>query len=189
MREGSHGAAALMGQLGQKLLLSGHINETQLEAAMERKRQTGGFLGEILIEMGFVQSRVIGRALEDAVNIPYADLAEVEIDPTAVDMVSEHYQRRHRVIPFKVEERQIHVAMTDPLNVMTIDDLHMMTGLKIVPYLALSMEIQDALNRVYSARSAAENVLKEIEQAETNKEEQELSVDQLVDMAEDAPII
>src|SRR5438105_2201391 len=120
MRDGSNGAAALMGQLGQKLLASGHITEAQLDAAMERKRETGGFLGEILIEMGFVASKVIGCALEETVNIPYVDLTEVEIDPQAMDLVSEHYQRRHRLIPYKVEHQRLHVAMTDPLNVMTI---------------------------------------------------------------------
>jgi type IV pilus assembly protein PilB len=178
-----------MGQIGQKLLADGVISEAQLEAALERKRQSGAFLGEVLIEMGLVSSKAIGQILAEAINVPYVDLTEVTVEPTAISLVSEQYQRRHRVVPYKTEARRLYVAMSDPLNVMIIDDLHLMTGLKVVPMLALNSEIQDAFGRVYTVKNAAESVLKEIETAEQATEQAELSVDQLVDLAEDAPII
>jgi len=188
MRQSS-GAAAMMGQLGQRLVQAGHISEAQLEAALERKKETGGFLGEVLIEMGAVSAKVVGAALEETINVPYVDLSETQIDLLALELVSEQYQRRHRVLPFKQESRRLYVAMADPLNVMVIDDLHLMTGMKVVPMLALNTEIQDAFNRVYSVKNAAESVLKEIEDADPTAAEPEMSVDQLVDLAEDAPII
>ncbi len=178
-----------MGQLGQRLLAAGHITQEQLDAALDRKRNNGGFLGEALIEMGLVSPKLIGKVLEDAIGVPYVDLTDTPVEPDALELVSEHYQRRHRVVPFKQENRRLHVAMTDPLNVMIIDDLHMMTGLKIVPHLALNTEIQDALNRAYTVKSAAESVLREIKAAEDGAQDPDLSVDQLVDLAEDAPII
>ncbi|HXG24174.1 MAG TPA: ATPase, T2SS/T4P/T4SS family, partial [Chthonomonadales bacterium] len=88
-----------------------------------------------------------------------------------------------------IEGQSLYVAMSDPLNVMVTDDLRLMTGMRIIPMLALPTEIQDAFNRVYSARSAAEDVLREIENADISQAEPELSLDQLVDLAEDAPII
>src|SRR5438132_4479355 len=78
--------------------------------------------------------------------------------------------------------------MADPLNLMTIDDLHMMTGLKVTPFLALNNEINDALNRAYTAKSAAESVLQEIA-GEEKFSEKDFSADELMDLAEDAPII
>jgi len=189
MRNRMSSSAALMGQLGQRLLAEGHITEAQLDAALERKRQTGGFLGEVLVELGYVSPKLVGHVMEEAIGIPYVDLSETHIEPEALELVSEHYQRRHRVIPFKVDGRRLFVAMTDPLNVMVMDDLHLMTGMQIVPFVALNSEIQDALNRSHSARSAAESVLKEITDAEGPAGEQELSADQLADLAEDAPII
>jgi type IV pilus assembly protein PilB len=188
MRNVSSTAAAIMGQLGQRLVAAGHISDEQLEIALERKRQTGGFLGEVLIEMGCVSPATIGKILEEAIGVPYVDLSNSPVDPEALELVSEHYQRRHRVMPYKVDNRRLSVAMSDPLNVMVIDDLHLMTGMKIVPHLALASEIQDALNNAYTMRSAAENVLKEIRESESASEP-DLSVDQLVDLAEDAPII
>jgi Type II secretory pathway, ATPase PulE/Tfp pilus assembly pathway, ATPase PilB len=178
-----------MGQIGQRLLTAGLITQQQLAAALERKRQTGGFLGEVMIEMGYITANGIGKVLEEATGVPYVDLNEVQVDPRALELVSEQYQRRHRVLPYTIDNRKLHVAMGDPLNVMIIDDLRLMTGLQIVPMLALQSEIMDAFGRAYSARSAAESVLKEIENAEQAREDQELSVDQLVDLAEDAPII
>jgi type IV pilus assembly protein PilB len=178
-----------MGQIGQRLLAAGAITQQQLASALERKRVTGGFLGEVMIEMGIITAKKIGQVLEEATGVPYVDLAEVLVEPRALELVSEQYQRRHRVLPFKFEGRKLHVAMSDPLNVMIIDDLRLMTGMQIVPMLSLQSEITDAFGRAYSARSAAESVLKEIENAEQTKEDQELSIDQLVDLAEDAPII
>src|SRR2546421_1496987 len=189
MRTGTASGAALMGQLGLHLITAGHLSETQLDAALERKRQNGGFLGEVLIEMGFVSAKTIGQILEEAIGVPYVDLSEMPIEPHVLELVSEQYQRRHRVMPYKIEGRRLYVAMTDPLHVMVIDDLHMMTGLKVVPQLAIGTEILDALNRAYSARSAAESVLREIEDADHTREEQEMSAEQLADLAEDAPII
>ncbi len=182
-------STAFMGQVGQRLLTDGHLTAAQLEAAMERKRQTGEFLGEVLVEMGFVSSKVVGKTLEELISVPYVDLTETALDPQVLSLVSEHYQRRQRVIPLKIEGRHLYVAMADPLNVMVVDDLHLMTGMKIVPMLALSHDINDAFNRAYTAKNKAESVLKEIEDAEQSGTEQELSVDQLVDLAEDAPII
>jgi type IV pilus assembly protein PilB len=178
-----------MGQMGQKLIEAGLINEEQLEMALERKRETGAFLGEVMMEMGLVTARIVGKVLEELISVPYVDLSEVPIDQQVLGLVSEQYQRRHRLIPFKVEGNRLYVAMSDPLNVMIIDDLNMMTGLKIVPILALTSELNDAFNRAYTVKNAAESVLREIENAEQQTAEPDLSVDQLVDLAEDAPII
>src|SRR5437870_2936943 len=162
MRKASGSSAALMGMLGQRLLEAGLIKESHLETALNRKKENGGFLGEILIEMGVVTSKQVGQTLQEAIDVPYIDLGETHAETAAIDLVSEHYQRRNRVLPFKVDGRSIHVAMADPLNLMVIDDIHMMTGLKVVPFLSLNNELNDAYNRALTAKSAAESVLQEI---------------------------
>ncbi len=187
MRNFMASSAAFMGQIGQRLLAAGHITQEQLDAALERKKQTGEFLGESLVAMGATQSKVVGQTLAEILNIPYVDLAEETIDPEALARVSEKYQRRHRVLPFKMEDRLLYVAMADPMNVMVVDDLRLMTGMKIVPMVALSGDIDDAYGRAYTVRKQAENLLSEMQKEEPT--EPELSVDQLVNLAEDAPII
>src|SRR5687767_6163179 len=188
MRKTSGSSAALMGMLGQRLLDAGLIKESHLETALNRKKDNGGFLGEILIEMGVVNAKQIGQTLQEAIDVPYVDLGDTQVEQPAVDLVSEHYQRRNKIFPFKVEGRSIHVAMADPLNLMIIDDIHMMTGLKVIPYLSLNNELNDAYNRAFTAKSAAESVLQEIA-GEEKGVIQDLSADELMDLAEDAPII
>src|SRR5688500_5725695 len=112
MRKGTEAStAALMGMLGQSLVTAELITEEELESALERKRKEGGFLGEILIEMGLLTPHQIGAVLEEALDVPYVDLAEVPIDPRALEMISEHYQRRNRVVPYQIDGRSIYVAM------------------------------------------------------------------------------
>jgi len=175
-------------RLGQCLLDSGLISEDQLQAALERQRQTGELLGETLLQMGLLDSKAIGRTLAETLGVSYVDLTETTIDLQVLELIPEHFQRRHRVLPYKIEENRLYVAMRDPLDVMVIDDLHLMSGMKIVPQLALESEIQEVFNRVYSVQSIAESVLKEFEDSE-EVAEPELSVDEMVDMARDAPVI
>src|SRR5437899_2051037 len=85
MRDGSSSAAAIMAQLGQRLITGGHISQAQLDAALERKRQNGGFLGEVLIEMGCVAPKAIGLVLEEAIGVPYIDLSETPIEPHVLE--------------------------------------------------------------------------------------------------------
>lgn len=187
MRQGWPVGAALMGQIGQRLLEGGHITEEQLEQALERKRQTGEFLGEVLVRMGAVSAKVVGSVLSESIGVQYVDLAETTIDPEAVARVPEKYQRRHRLLPYAIEEPFLYVAMSDPLNVMVVDDLRLMTGLKIVPMLALASDIADAYGRAYTVKTETQNLLEQMLKEENA--EPEISVDQLVNMAEDAPII
>ena len=179
----------MMAQVGQKLLEVGLISEAQLDAALERKRETGAPLGDVFVEMGLATARIVGMILEEAIGVPYVDLSEITIESDLLRKVSEKYQRRHRVIPYKLEGQRLYVAMSDPLNIMIIDDLSMMTSHKIVPMLSLNTEIQDAFSRAYTVKNAAESVLREIEDAQVQSSEPELSIDQLAELAEDAPII
>ena len=58
----------MMGMLGQRLVEAGLIKDSQLQAALNRKKEQGGFLGEILIEMGVVTAKQVGQTLQDAID-------------------------------------------------------------------------------------------------------------------------
>ncbi len=180
-------AASVMGALlGQRLIDAGLIGEEQLGIALDKARTHGGFLGDTLVQLGFATSERVGRLLSQIINVPYVDLSVYAIDPEAVAMINESYARQNRVLPISKRPGQLIVAMTDPLNVSILDDLHLMTGLRIVPTLSLEVDIQGAFARAYDSRSSAEMVLREIE---ANAVEMEISTDELVTMAEDAPIV
>src|SRR3990170_3892809 len=114
--------------LGDQLLADGLITESQLKQAIESQAQSRGFLGQALVNLGFVSPRQVGQALQDKLGIAYLNLAEVEIDQEAAHCIPEEIARGSQVLPISRDDGVLQVAMTDPLNLAVIDDLKLLTG-------------------------------------------------------------
>src|SRR5262249_44250380 len=91
------------------------------------------------------------------------------------------------MLPFGCQDEAIKVALADPLDMAAVDEIRIRLNRRIIPYLAFESDITEAINRLYDSRHQAQSVLDEI--AETPTSHQEHSVDELVGMAEDAPIV
>lgn len=180
------GVLKVMRKLGERLLADGIIDEEQLRQGLERQRVTGQFLGETLFGLGIVSSGQIGRYLEDVTGFPFVDLTETSVDPAVASLVPEEYARRRHVLPFREREGQVDVAMIDPLNLSVVDDLRSRIGRTIVPFLAFASDIDDSIKRAFDATRQALSVLEEIGGP---NQDAEISVEALLGLAEDAPIV
>ena len=117
-----------------------------LEGALQRQRRSGGRLGEILVAKGSVTPEVLGDGLARRLNVPRARLAG-DIDPAILNLLDDRSRRRYKVIPLAVEgSGALVLAMADPTDVLTIDDLRMLISRDIRPALALDSEIEAFLN-------------------------------------------
>lgn len=177
------------GRLGEMLLEKGLLTEKQLGSALERKLRTGRFLGEVLVEMGLISPEVLGKTLQQMIGVPYVDLMKVTVEPEALALIPEDYQRQHRVLPFHLEAGQLFVAMRDPVDVMIIDDMHILTGLAILPHSCFNRELEAAFNRVHPLRKTVTNVLHELKDIERDQVQGEPTINELMHLAEDAPIV
>src|SRR5207253_572195 len=174
-------------RLGERLVLDGLIDEPQLRQALERQRQTGAFLGETLVGLGYLPGGTLGGYLEAIVGVPYVDLAETQIDAEIARTVPEPVARRRKLLPIGVQADAVQVAMADPLDLASIDDLRARFNRRIVPVLSLETELAEAINRVFDVKHRALSVLDEM--SEAARPDRDLSVDELVGLAEDAPIV
>ncbi|MBA3726303.1 MAG: Flp pilus assembly complex ATPase component TadA, partial [Armatimonadetes bacterium] len=175
------------GPLGAALLADGLIEEVQLNQALERQEQTGQFLGETLVELGYVQPRILGEYLEARMGFPFVELTGHDIDFSVARAVTERIARRKMILPFAIEDNFVCVAMADPLNLATVDDLKASLGKPVKPFLAFSADLIEAINRTYDVRHKAASALRDIPELQSISAE--LSVDDLVGLAEDAPIV
>lgn len=140
-----HGARKRLGDL---LLAAKLITPEQLEQALGVQKRTGERLGKVLVNMGLVTEDDILKTLEVQLGIPQVSLSD-KIDPALVKSFPESVLRRHKVLPLKREGRRVIVAMSDPLNVVALDDLRLASGLEIEPVLAREEEIEAALEKVF----------------------------------------
>jgi type IV pilus assembly protein PilB len=155
------------GGFGQYLNSRGIINSIQLFQVLEEQEQTGKRLGEILVKQGFLAQNEMMDLLSEYLGVPKVDLAQVEIDQGIVSIISEEIAWRYLLIPVSLVEGILYVAMADPLNHRAVDDLRILTGYGVQPFLASEVEVEAAIRKYLTVeKSIAELALVQEELSE-----------------------
>lgn len=142
--------------LGQLLIEQGLIDDKVLGEALQRQVIFGGRLGTNLLEMGVVTEDDLMKILAYQLNIPYAQPRHFEKIPKEVlDSVPKEILSKHRIVPLAVEGHRVTLAMTDPLNLDIVDEVAFHTNMVVQPVVASEVRIVEALERYYGIRREA----------------------------------
>ena len=137
------------------LLDKGFVNSDQLEQAKKVQEQTKQpNLGKVLIDLGFAGEREVLSAQAQEAGLPFADLDNVPLDKSAINVVPERYVKLHSVFPVKKEGVTLYLAMQNPNNLQAIDDVQLASGCRVKPVIAVPGAIEDAIKRAYAADEA-----------------------------------
>ena len=136
------------GIMGNILVKSGIIKKSDLDRAFKEKEDEE-FLGETLVRLGLTTESKIVKALQEHLNLEYIDLREMTLSPGIVGFLPRDLCERNRLLPVKLADKQVTIAMADPSDIFKCDNIALMTGLKIAPVIARSSDIMFHLNRVY----------------------------------------
>ncbi|MBA4370256.1 MAG: type II secretion system protein GspE [Coriobacteriaceae bacterium] len=147
-------SAASGKRLGRILVQSGLITVEQLEEALGLSAD-GRSLTGVLSDLGYADDAKIAQVVAGQMGLTYVDLAGFEIDPNAATMIGIDMARRYTVLPIKLQDEELIVAMSDPANILAIDDLRIVTGFEIRPVLAAE---SDLVNAIEKFATASENV-------------------------------
>jgi type IV pilus assembly protein PilB len=197
-------------RIGELLLKEKRITVEQLQEALNHQRQNGGKLGLNLIKLGFVKDSDITALLSKQYGVPSISLAEFEVDPSVVKLVSAETAQKYQIVPLARAGATLTIAMIDPTNVFAMDDIRFMTGYNVEPVVASEIAVLDAIERYYAKHgtngsggggngsSALEVASKALEQmpltadgadVEVLEELEEISAETLAKQGEEAPII
>ena len=138
-------------KIGQALVHNGLITSSQLELALTEQKKAKERLGDIVIKMGFVNSEAMAAFLAKHFNWSFVDLKQIyrSIKPEIIALVSEDLAHRFTILPLRISNNTLTVAMFDPLDVVAVDTLRIKTGLKIKHELALEKDITEAIEYCY----------------------------------------
>jgi type II secretion system protein E len=175
--------------LGSLLVEHGEITRDDLELALLEHHKTGQRLGELLLRMGLVDEEALQRALAEQLGIPFIKLSEIEIAPEMFELFPARAVNHYHVIPVDRVDGSIRVAMLDPLDVHTLDDLQMMLKMGVEPVVTTSKEIDDAIRRHYGIGAATVEGMIDDAEAEGKALEVTADVQDIDAMAEDATIV
>ncbi|HEV8354591.1 MAG TPA: GspE/PulE family protein [bacterium] len=132
-------------QLAEILVDRGLLTPDQLRQGRRLHDETHESPLEILTRLGSVTPEDVARAVADAYHHPYVDLTTAAIDPKAVAAVPAHLCRRHALIPIEQGARSLVVAMADPLDLLAVDEIRLITGLDVEVVVASHGKILNAL--------------------------------------------
>src|SRR5208283_5500167 len=135
--------------LGEMLVAGGLIKEEQLKRALEEQKKKGGKVGEILIELGFINEQNLAAFLGRQLYLPFIEIEKQLIDPEVVQLIPADMARRLSAIPLYRDKEAVVVAMADPLNIFGLDDVKKAAGREIRQVVATRSDIQRAIDRYY----------------------------------------
>jgi type IV pilus assembly protein PilB len=175
-----------------------NISEEQLRQAKEIQRETREPLAQILVNMGAISEKEKAKVLGRQWGVPFVDLAERAIDRELLKLVPLHLLQRWRAVPISRNGSRLTVAMVNPLDVYALDQMRLVSGLDIDACIATDEEISAALGHSLSAREEIGAALREISQEggegelqfqQQKKPEDDVSLDELKEMLDDAPVV
>jgi len=137
-------------RLGEILLEAKVVDENQLQQALERHWDSGRRLGEVLKDMGMVTERDIAVALARQFGFKtVSNIAKATFSADLLELFDGDMAIEKMLFPLKKEANTLYLAMVNPLDMETIDNLAFKTGLRVVPCVTTPTEIQIAVNRHY----------------------------------------
>jgi type IV pilus assembly protein PilB len=188
-------------RLGELLVQEGLISVTQLEKGVSTQRQEGGKLGEILVKLGMVKEDQMVAVLGKQLNVPYFSLGTGMLKPAIgqglEQLIPQDFALKNSVLPLSRTLKSLTVAVSDPLDLILIDNLERLTNCEINPVIATKSDIIKAVEVFYDKSAMFDQAVKESYDislsgdvsAEEGTPDQELSLDKLVARAEEAPVV
>ncbi len=143
-------------RLGEVLLEQGLVSVTQLEESIALHRSTGQSLAHILVEKQYVSEEDLVVTFSEQLGIPHIRLSNYNISKDVIKEVPESLARQHLILPVSMTGDVLTLAMADPLNIMALDDLRMLTSYDIETVVAAESELMEAIDRNYGGKQSAE---------------------------------
>ncbi len=159
-------------RLGDLLVEYKLLTEEKLNEALKKQKESGGKkLGRLLIDLGYVSESNLYKVLEMQFGIPYVDLNAINIDPKIPKLINQKLAEMYTCIPISYEDKKISVAMSDPLDVIAIDDIRMSTGLEVEAVISSEPDIKKAINKFYDSTDTAKAAAKEFSEQHISSNE------------------
>ena len=136
-------------KLGEILQEAGLVSEDQIQKALKISKQTGKRIGKILIEMEWVSEVDICQTLSKQLGIPMISLKNKKIDQKVLSLLSAKLCYKRRLVPLLVKDRQLIIAMNNPIDYEAMDEASFASGHRVRVVVALEQDILDILVRSY----------------------------------------
>lgn len=167
-------ASAVKKKLGDILVDTGRISSEQLMTALSEQSKRNKKLGRVLVELGYLSENDILDVLSQQLSIPKVELDKTFINPAIANSIPKEIAKKYGLIPIDEKDGKLIIAMSDPLNVFALDDIHFITRKQVQACIAKQDDIEKAID-FYFNRQTTDKALADL------KKEYTINLDEKVD--------
>ena len=172
------------------ILLSKEVPLNELSAISAKAKRNNASLIDLILEENKLSRKKLNALIRDKFDVEVVKFPDTKVDKDAVTLISKDLALEREVLPFKKTKGGLHIAMTNPIDLETIEFLEKRTGLKVVPYytnpssfrkgiLSYKKDIKEVLKEMIKKR--ADESSKKGKSGKVEKAAKELPVIELFD--------
>ncbi len=149
----SGNSPSLVGRrIGEVIVALGFATEQEVSSAVEEARETGRATGRVLFDRGTINKDQLAQAIAARTQLSYIDLRNLELEERALKAIDANTAARYRAVPVQyVDDDTLLVAISEPSNVLAVDDIALMTGLNVRPALTTDEQLEELLSQLSRA--------------------------------------
>lgn len=145
--------------LGNMLVEEGIINKKQLEDALARQNKNSGttmsLLGQSLVDLGYCTEDDIARVMAKKTGVSFLSLDANPVDVAAANLITPGMAVKYKALPVSFDNGKLLVAMMNPSDIITVDDLRILTGYDVHPVIVPDKELEAAIKQFVSASASS----------------------------------
>jgi len=179
-------------RLGELLVKRGLISSAQLEQAIQHRQddeQTA--LSSALVSLRIFSDADLTAFLQREYRLPLVDPAAMEVPADVVRLIPPTLARRHHLVPISLSGSTLTLAMSDPSNLVAINEVKFLTGYDVKVAVAATNSVSAAITLLYDQGADYNEVLAQVESenVELVKDEEQIDLKELERATEDAPVV
>lgn len=176
------------------LIDAGAITMDQLKEALAGQKKTGLKLGQYMLQSGMIKETLMLEILSVQLKIDLYSPDKYPYEDGVNDLLSDQIAQKNRLVPLQKKGSLLIVAMPDPMDINALDTVEIATNLEVEPVICSENDFDMLFNAIYGRGTAPEAAFGGMEDGEdfeegVAEEEQDVALDALADMAEQAPVI
>jgi len=156
----------------------GLVSESDLEAAAVAAEEDGKSMEEVLLGNKLVEESSLLAAISKEMNIPPIDLSKVIVPDDVLSVLPQDLATYYQILPISKIDNMLTLAVSNPFDVLKLDDVRIVTGHEIRPVVSTQHSILEAIKRNYNKADRAIESLVENLEAEKKAKDSDFVVEE-----------
>ena len=172
------------------LVRGGVVTRDQLSEAQKKERENGSSITREIVRLGYTSEQILGEFLAKQFGIETVDLIPGEVDDAVFSLVPPQILQKHQLVPYKLLGSTLTIAMSDPTDLIAINEVKFVTGYGVRVVLATPSAIKKTLDQRFGGVSY-DDVLKKFGDGEMEvvQENDDVNLQELQQATMDAPVV